>query len=65
MLYSIHTASMSMLHNVCVFVCACQVLKVFIDNPFPIALMKQQSPIRCLDLSARSLITDSCIHYVI
>ena len=71
MLYSIHTASMSMLHNVCVYVCvcvcACQVLKVFIDNPFPIALMKQQIPIRCLDLSARSLITDSCkcIHYVI
>ena len=51
----------------CVYVCACQVLKVFIDNPFPIALMKQQIPIRCLDLSARSLITDSCTctHYVI
>ena len=27
---------------------------MFINNPFPIALMKQQSPIRCLDLSARS-----------
>ena len=40
---------------------------MFIDNPFPIALMKQQSPIRCLDLSARFLITDSCTctHYVI
>jgi intraflagellar transport protein 122 len=33
-----------------------QVLKVFIDNPFPIALMTQQSPIRCLDLSARYMI---------
>ena len=32
-----------------------QVLKVFIDNPFSIPLMKQQSPIRCLDLSARSV----------
>ena len=32
-----------------------QVLKVFIDNPFPISLMKQQTPIRCLDLSARSV----------
>eukprot|EP00947_MAST-08B_sp_MAST-8B-sp1_P003615 g3615.t1 len=28
------------------------VLKIFVDNPFPILLIKQQSSIRCLDLSA-------------
>jgi len=28
------------------------VLKIFIDNPFPIQLIKLQSPVRCLDLSA-------------
>lgn len=30
-----------------------QILKIFVDNPFPIALMKQQTSIRCLDLSSR------------
>lgn len=29
------------------------VLKVFLDNPFPIALIRQRAAIRCLDLSAR------------
>ncbi|XP_065829391.1 intraflagellar transport protein 122 homolog [Oscarella lobularis] len=29
-----------------------QILNLFIDNPFPIVLLKQQSSIRCLDLSA-------------
>ena len=28
-----------------------QVLQIFIDNPFPIPLVKVSSPIRCLDLS--------------
>jgi|Transcript_6974 intraflagellar transport protein 122 len=28
------------------------VLKIFIDNPFPIQLIKLNSPVRCLDLSA-------------
>ena len=30
-----------------------QVFKIFIDNPFPILLLKQQTSVRCLDLSAR------------
>ena len=30
-----------------------QIFKIFIDNPFPILLFKQQSSVRCLDLSAR------------
>ena len=30
-----------------------QVFKIFIDNPFPILLLKQQASVRCLDLSAR------------
>ncbi|XP_065343413.1 intraflagellar transport protein 122 homolog [Cloeon dipterum] len=29
-----------------------EVFKIFIDNPFPISLLKIGSPIRCLDLSA-------------
>ena len=29
-----------------------QVLKIFLDNPFPVLLLKVPSPIRCLDLSA-------------
>ncbi len=29
------------------------VMKIFVDNPFPIQLIKQRSAIRCLDLSAR------------
>ena len=43
-----------------------QVLKIFVDNPFPINLMKQQSPVRCLDLSARYVhvhtLTECYIH---
>ena len=30
-----------------------QIFKIFIDNPFPILLLKQQTSVRCLDLSAR------------
>ena len=40
-----------------------QVLKVFVDNPFPIPLVKQQSPIRCLDLSARYTLTLYVTYY--
>jgi intraflagellar transport protein 122 len=29
------------------------VLKLFIDNPFPIHLIKQKTSVRCLDLSSR------------
>eukprot|EP00727_Mastigamoeba_balamuthi_P011662 m51a1_g7118 putative intraflagellar transport protein 122 homolog isoform x2 (1281) ;mRNA; r:111972-117314 len=29
-----------------------QIVKIFIDNPFPISLIKQKSCVRCLDLSA-------------
>eukprot|EP00040_Diaphanoeca_grandis_P002902 m.23057 g.23057 ORF g.23057 m.23057 type:complete len:1216 (-) comp14047_c1_seq1:211-3858(-) len=29
-----------------------QILKIFVDNPFPIDLIKQGTPVRCLDLSA-------------
>ena len=32
-----------------------QVFKIFIDNPFPILLLKQQTSVRCLDLSARCM----------
>ncbi|XP_070558026.1 intraflagellar transport protein 122 homolog [Ptychodera flava] len=28
-----------------------QILKIFVDNPFPINLLKQQTSVRCLDLS--------------
>jgi len=28
-----------------------QVLQIFVDNPFPIEMLKISSPIRCLDLS--------------
>ena len=30
-----------------------QILKIFLDNAFAIELIKQQTPVRCLDLSAR------------
>ncbi len=30
-----------------------QIVKIFLDNSFPIELIKQQTPVRCLDLSAR------------
>jgi intraflagellar transport protein 122 len=29
-----------------------QILKIFMDNAFPIELIKQQTAVRCLDLSA-------------
>eukprot|EP00731_Ephydatia_muelleri_P000623 Em0001g623a len=29
-----------------------QVMKVFVDNPFPVVLLKHQNSVRCLDLSA-------------
>lgn len=29
------------------------VLKIFVDNPFPIQLIRQKTAVRCLDLSAR------------
>lgn len=29
-----------------------QVLKIFVDNPFPIPLVKHDASVRCLDLSA-------------
>ena len=28
-------------------------MKVFVDNPFPVVLLKHQNSVRCLDLSAR------------
>ena len=34
-----------------------QIMKIFVDNPFPIVLMKQQTSVRCLDLSARYIHT--------
>ena len=43
-------------------VCFYQVLKMFIDNPFPIPLVKQQSPIRCVDLSARYIHTNIVVY---
>lgn len=30
-----------------------QIFRIFVDSPFPNLLLKQQSPIRCLDLSLR------------
>ena len=29
-----------------------QIFKVFVDNPFPILILKQQTSVRCLDISA-------------
>ena len=29
-----------------------QILKIFVDNPFPIMLLKQNTSVRCLDMSA-------------
>uniref|UniRef100_A0AAZ3RM15 IFT122 second beta-propeller domain-containing protein n=1 Tax=Oncorhynchus tshawytscha TaxID=74940 RepID=A0AAZ3RM15_ONCTS len=29
----------------------CQILKVFVDNPFAINLLMQSTPVRCLDMS--------------
>ena len=49
----------------CMVVCFYQVLKMFIDNPFPIPLVKQQSPIRCVDLSARYTLTLFYIHTIV
>jgi len=28
-----------------------QILKIFVNNPFPIALLKQNTSVRCLDMS--------------
>lgn len=28
-----------------------QILKIFVDNPFPIMLLKQNTSVRCLDMS--------------
>nr|XP_008115197.1 PREDICTED: intraflagellar transport protein 122 homolog isoform X3 [Anolis carolinensis] len=30
----------------------CQILKIFVDNPFAIVLLKQSTAVRCLDMSA-------------
>ena len=38
-----------------------RVFKIFIDNPFPILLLKQQASVRCLDLSARYMYACMCI----
>lgn len=32
-----------------------QILKIFSDNPFPIALLKQNTSVRCLDMSCSRL----------
>lgn len=29
-----------------------QILKIFVDNPFPITLLKLSTSVRCLDMSA-------------
>ena len=29
-----------------------QIFKIFVDNPFPMQLLKQNTAVRCLDLSA-------------
>jgi len=29
-----------------------QILKIFVDNPFPILILKQNTSVRCLDISA-------------
>ena len=39
-----------------------QVFKIFIDNPFPILLLKQQTSVRCLDLSARYIHVHVHVH---
>ena len=31
----------------------CQIMKIFINNPFPLLLLKQETSVRCLDLSSR------------
>jgi intraflagellar transport protein 122 len=38
------------------------VLKIFVDNPFPVQLIKQKTSIRCLDLSARCGWRLVCVH---
>ncbi|NXK34891.1 IF122 protein, partial [Piprites chloris] len=46
-----------------------QILKIFVDNPFPIVLLKQSTAVRCLDMSAsrRKLAVvdenDTCLVY--
>lgn len=34
------------------FIFFLQIMKIFTDNPFPILLLKQNTSVRCLDLSA-------------
>ena len=38
-----------------------QVFKIFIDNSFPISLIKLQLSIRCVDLSARWVWVGVCV----
>ena len=45
------------LNGICYFVIygfltSFQILKIFVDNPFPIAILKQNTSVRCLDISA-------------
>ena len=37
------------------------ILKIFINNSFPIQLIKLQLPIRCLDISARCVCVRVCV----
>ena len=41
-----------------------QVFKIFIGNPFPILLLKQQTSVRCLDISARYIHVHVHVEYV-
>ena len=34
------------------FKCNFQILKLFVDNAFPITLLKQNTSVRCLDMSS-------------
>ncbi len=45
-----------------------QILKIFVDNPFPIPLIKHTASVRCLDLSASrnklAVVGGQCAHRV-
>jgi intraflagellar transport protein 122 len=30
-----------------------QIMKIFVNNPFPVVLLKQETSVRCLDLCAK------------
>ena len=47
-----------------VSLCFHQIMKIFVDNPFPVQLLKQETSVRCLDLSSRYVVCEVSVTVV-